>query len=81
MGKLKMKILKLVITTALLAMGNAMANDNASDNDPYALEPCINGGVSASGLFPNQEAEFASIEAEFASIEASTESGKEAPEK
>ena len=25
--------------------------------DPYALEPSINGGVSASGLFPSQEQE------------------------
>ncbi len=69
-----MKTLNIVITTALLATGNAMANDNASDNDPYALEPCINGDVSASGLYPNQEAEFASLEA-------STESQEETPEK
>jgi hypothetical protein len=28
-----------------------------SRNDSYALEPCINGGVSASGRFASQAAE------------------------
>ena len=29
--------------------------------DPYALEPCINGDVSETGLYPTQEAEFATL--------------------
>ena len=32
------------------------------ENDPHALEPCINGGVSAAGLYPSQEIEFAAFE-------------------
>lgn len=36
-----------------LAGGTAVA----SADDEQSLEPCINGGVSASGLFASQEAE------------------------
>ena len=44
----------LALTQALL-FGAAMADQR--DVDPYALEPSINGGVSASGLFASQAKE------------------------
>lgn len=41
--------------TQVLLFGAATADHQAVD--PYALEPSINGGVSASGLFASQEEE------------------------
>ena len=41
--------------TQALWCGAALADHGYID--PYALEPSINGGVSASGLFPSQEQE------------------------
>ena len=35
----------------------AMATNALAMGDDLSLEPCINGGVSESGLFPSQEAE------------------------
>ncbi len=31
-------------------------------NNPHALEPCINGGVSQTGLYPSQGIEIAAFE-------------------
>ena len=61
---MKKMISALVITQALLC-GAAFADHEKAD--PYALEPSINGGVSASGLFASQEEEdahFAELAAE-----------------
>jgi hypothetical protein len=48
------QLLKIGIAQALLIAG---VTAQASHVDPYALEPSINGGVSASGLFASQAAE------------------------
>ena len=66
-----MKIMTLICSSAfLLLSGTAVAAEGsikgkawvAWENDPHALEPCINGGVSAAGLYPSQEIEFAALE-------------------
>jgi hypothetical protein len=40
-----------------LILFSSMAAADHFDRDPYALEPSINGGVSATGMFASQEAE------------------------
>jgi hypothetical protein len=45
-----------LLAPTLLAVSTLAAADHF-DRDPYALEPSINGGVSATGLFASQEAE------------------------
>ncbi len=66
-----MKILTVILATTLIAAGSAVADDKKSadkygqsglTNDPYALEPCINGDVSPTGLYPTEEAELAAFE-------------------
>ena len=49
------KIISGIVLTQVLLCGTAFAGHE--EVDPYALEPSINGGVSASGLFPSQEQE------------------------
>ena len=44
-----------IVVTQVLLCGAAFAGHEQID--PYALEPSINGGVSASGLFASQEQE------------------------
>jgi len=44
-----------LVLTQVLMFGAATADHQYVD--PYALEPSINGGVSASGLFASQEEE------------------------
>jgi hypothetical protein len=44
------------LAPTVLAVGTLAAADHF-DRDPYALEPSINGGVSATGLFASQAAE------------------------
>jgi hypothetical protein len=44
------------LAPTVLAVGALAAADHF-DRDPYALEPSINGGVSATGLFASQAAE------------------------
>ncbi len=51
---MKTMISTLILTQALLC-GAAYADHQ--EVDPYALEPSINGGVSASGLFASQDEE------------------------
>ena len=48
-----------LMVVAVSGLGGAAAA--AAGEDPHALEPCINGGVSASGLYPTQEAEDAAF--------------------
>jgi hypothetical protein len=48
---------RLHITGAVLVYLAAGGTAVAATADDYALEPCINGGVSASGLFNSQAAE------------------------
>ena len=48
------------LAQALLCAAASAAHESI---DPYALEPSINGGVSASGLFASQEEEDAYLEA------------------
>ena len=66
-----MKILHTIFATVLIASGSAVLNADESVKksvqdkgvaDSYALEPCINGDVSATGIYPNQQAEFAALE-------------------
>jgi hypothetical protein len=66
-----MKILNVIIATAFIATGSAVvhaneSNDKLNQNQGISyspdLEPCMNGSVSASGLYPTQEAEFAALE-------------------
>jgi len=45
-----------LLAPTLLAAGTLAPADHF-DRDPYALEPSINGGVSATGLFASQAAE------------------------
>lgn len=47
----------LVVASTMVTAENAVnAKDwDAWQKDPHALEPCINGGVSAAGLYPSQE--------------------------
>jgi len=56
-------VLLLLASTSILAE-NSFKLPGLSDweNDPYALEPCINGGVSERGLYPSQEIEIAAFE-------------------
>ena len=49
------KIISGFVLTQVLLCGAAFASHE--EVDPYALEPSINGGVSASGLFASQEEE------------------------
>lgn len=49
------KSISAIILTQVLLCGAVLASHTAMD--PYALEPSINGGVSASGLFASQEEE------------------------
>ena len=49
------KIISVFVLTQVLLCGAAFAGHE--EVDPYALEPSINGGVSASGLFASQEEE------------------------
>ena len=49
------KSISAIILTQVLLCGAVLAGHEAVD--PYALEPGINGGVSASGLFASQEEE------------------------
>ena len=49
------KIIPTMVLTQMLLCGTAIAGHE--EVDPYALEPSINGGVSASGLFATQEEE------------------------
>jgi len=49
------KIISGFVLTQVLLCGVAIAAHE--EVDPYALEPSINGGVSASGLFASQEEE------------------------
>ena len=49
------KTISAMVLTQVLLCGAALAGHEAVD--PYALEPSINGGVSASGLFASQEEE------------------------
>ena len=51
------KIISGFVLTQVLLCGAAFAGHE--EVDPYALEPSINGGVSASGLFASQEEEYA----------------------
>ncbi len=44
-----------MVLSSMVLCGAAIADHEESD--PYALEPSINGGVSASGLFASQEEE------------------------
>ena len=54
----------LLITSTAVTAENSIKTTGwgAWENDPHALEPCINGGVSAAGLYPSQEIEFAALE-------------------
>jgi hypothetical protein len=45
-----------LLAVTLLVASTLTAADHF-DRDPYALEPSINGGVSATGLFASQDAE------------------------
>lgn len=45
------------LSVATMLALSALASADHADRGPYALEPSINGGVSASGLFASQEAE------------------------
>jgi hypothetical protein len=49
------KLVSGIVLTQVLLCGMPFAGHE--EVDPYALEPSINGGVSASGLFPSQELE------------------------
>jgi hypothetical protein len=49
------KIISGIVLTQVLLCGMSFAGHE--EVDPYALEPSINGGVSASGLFPSQKQE------------------------
>ncbi len=49
------KTFSAMVLTQVLLCSAALAGHEAVD--PYALEPSINGGVSASGLFASQEEE------------------------
>lgn len=49
------KIISGIALIQMLLCGAAFAGHE--EVDPYALEPSINGGVSASGLFASQEEE------------------------
>lgn len=49
------KTISIMFLTQILLCGAAFAGH--AEVDPYALEPSINGGVSASGLFASQEKE------------------------
>lgn len=49
------KLISGFVLTQVLLFGAAFAAHEEAD--PYALEPSINGGVSASGLFASQEEE------------------------
>jgi hypothetical protein len=49
------KIISGIVLTQTLLCGAAFAGHEVVD--PYALEPCINGGVSTNGLFVSQEKE------------------------
>lgn len=50
--------MKKYLTTALLGLSLlSMGGIQATDFNPLDLEPCINGGVSASGLYPSQALE------------------------
>ena len=49
------KLISGFVLTQVLLCGAAFAGHE--EVDPYALEPSINGGVSASGLFASQEEE------------------------
>ncbi|MDZ7750642.1 MAG: hypothetical protein U5S82_03015 [Gammaproteobacteria bacterium] len=51
---MKTRWIRLATIQALMLTG-VLAN--ASEVDEFALEPCINGGVSASGLFASQAEE------------------------
>ena len=66
-----MKITTTIFSGAfvLLASTTVIAEDSSRgpswgewEKDPHALEPCINGGVSAAGLYPSQEIELAAFE-------------------
>ncbi len=66
-----MKTLTVILTTTLITAGIALAEDKKTAekndaggwaNDPYALESCINGGVSPTGLYPTEAAELAAFE-------------------
>jgi len=53
------KSISAMFLTQVLLCGAAFAGQE--EVDPYALEPSINGGVSASGLFASQEEEDAHL--------------------
>lgn len=53
-----------IVLTPVLLIGAATADQRYAD--PYALEPSINGGVSASGLFATQAEEDAHLAARVA---------------
>ncbi len=56
------KTLNALLLTGLLGLtGSALASDATSSN---ALEPCINGQVSTSGLYPSQAEEDAARQAQ-----------------
>jgi len=48
------KLTKLLVCAAIAGLALPVS---AVDETSLDLEPCINGGVSASGLFPSQEME------------------------
>lgn len=55
--------LLLIASVAATAQSDSKLPEQGTwENHPYALEPCINGGVSATGLYPTQEIEFAALE-------------------
>ena len=53
------KMISVLVLTQSLLCGAAFADHK--EVDPYALEPSINGAVSASGLFASQEEEDAHL--------------------
>ena len=53
------KTISAMVLTQILLSGTALAGHEQVD--PYALEPSINGGVSAGGLFASQEEEDAHL--------------------
>ena len=49
------KTISAMVLTQMLVCGAALGGHE--EVDPYALEPCMNGGVSESGLFASQAEE------------------------
>ncbi len=66
-----MKIITLICSGAFLLLSSTtviaensvkVSGSSGWENDPLALEPCINGSVSQTGLYPSQEIEIAAFE-------------------